>query len=312
MATISDKPTHPRGDPHTYRVFQVDAFTDQLFAGNPAVVVLDADTLSDRQMQLIAREINTGDTAFVLSPQGSDHDLRVRFFTSVREVPYVGHATIAAHVVLARDSSGERRLRQLSGIGVVEVQVTKRPRSPEIAVRQPAAKVVRSLTDVELDTLQDALGVGSGDLDPRCPVEIYALRATRLLIGLKACSALANLKPDFGALARLTPHLGADGYFVFVVNEGAACLTEARMFCPAIGIPEDAVSGNAHGMLGAYLVRHGLLRLQAGRASFSGAQGAALGRPGLVNVEIEAEGQVPQTVRIAGTGVIVFETQLTF
>jgi PhzF family phenazine biosynthesis protein len=299
---------------HTYRIFQVDAFTDQLFAGNPAVVVLDADTLSDRQMQLIAREINTGDTAFVLSSREPDHDLRVRFFTSVREVPYVGHATIAAHVVLAAvHGSGERKLRQLSGIGVVEVEVTKRVGGAEIAVRQPAAKVVRSLTDTELDSLLDALGVGSGDLDPRCPAEIHALRATRLLIGLKAGSALANLKPDFGALARLTPHLGADGYFVFTTaSEVVGCLTEARMFCPAIGIPEDAVSGNAHGMLGAYLVRHGLLKTQAGRARFSGAQGAALGRPGLVNVEIESEGQNPHAVRIAGTGVIVFETKLTF
>jgi PhzF family phenazine biosynthesis protein len=298
--------------PHTYRVFQVDAFTNQLFAGNPAVVVLDADSLSDKQMQMIAREINTGDAAFVLSSQGPDHDLRVRFFTSVREVPYVGHATIAAHVVLAREGSGEGRLRQLSGIGVVEVQVTKRPEGPEIAVRQPAAQVVRSLADAELDSLLDALGVGSGDLDPQCPVEIYALRATRLLIGLKARTALARLKPDFAALARLTPHLGADGYFVFSRSGGVAnCLTEARMFCPAIGIPEDAVSGNAHGMLGAYLVRHGLLNPQEGRARFSGAQGAALGRPGLVHVEIAADGQVPRTVRIAGSGVIVFETKLT-
>ena len=83
------------------------------------------------------------------------------------------------------------------------------------------------------------------------------------------------------------------------------------MFCPAIGIAEDAVSGNAHGMLGAYLVRHKLLAASNGIASFRGAQGANLGRPGQVDIEVEAQGTTPEAVRIAGTGVVVFATTLT-
>jgi len=297
----------------SYRVFQADAFTDRIFTGNPAVVVLDADTLKDEEMQQIARKIAGGDCAFVMGPQGKDHDICVRFFTPTREVPYVGHATIAAHVVRATASnSGAQRVRQLSGIGVVEVDVQRSAGIYQIAVRQPAAKHLRTLGHEETEALLDALAAGSSDLDPRCPLEVYALRATRLLVGMRSSAALTQMKPDFAALARLTPHLGADGYFLFTLaSEVSGCLTEARMFCPAIGIPEDAVSGNAHGMLGAYLVRHRLLPVTGGKASFSGAQGAAMGRPGLVHVQIEATNDSPSAVRIAGSAVIVFSTTIS-
>ena len=62
-------------------VFQVDAFTDRHFTGNPAGVVLGADVLTDDEMLAIARELNNADTAFVLKPDGPDHDVRLRFFT---------------------------------------------------------------------------------------------------------------------------------------------------------------------------------------------------------------------------------------
>ena len=84
-----------------YRVYQVDSFTTEKFRGNPAGVVPDADGLSEPEMQVIARELGNPETAFVLSPDGTDHDVRVRFFTPTTEVPSCGHATIAAHYVRA-------------------------------------------------------------------------------------------------------------------------------------------------------------------------------------------------------------------
>ncbi len=77
------------------RLFRVDAFTRQRFCGNPAVVVLDADELSEQQMQTIAAEVNA-ETAFVLEAESGDHDMQVRYFTPQHPVPFVGHATIAA------------------------------------------------------------------------------------------------------------------------------------------------------------------------------------------------------------------------
>ena len=82
------------------------------------------------------------------------------------------------------------------------------------------------------------------------------------------------------------------------------------MFCPAIGIPEDPVSGNAHGMLGAYLVNHGLLQATDGVARFRGRQGESMNRPGVVDVDVACSGRVVQSVRIQGDAVIVYEATL--
>jgi PhzF family phenazine biosynthesis protein len=103
--------------------------------------------------------------------------------------------------------------------------------------------------------------------------------------------------------------VGADGFFVFA-RAGVAdgYLTEARMFCPAIGVDEDPVSGNAHGMLGVYLIAHDLLAPGNGRATFAGLQGRALGRPGRVQVELATSGRNVARVTIEGQAVLVYRT----
>jgi len=83
------------------------------------------------------------------------------------------------------------------------------------------------------------------------------------------------------------------------------------MFCPALGIPEDPVSGNAHGILGAYLVRQGLIDAEDDRAAFVGAQGQALNRPGRVEVELEWRDGTLEAVWIVGQATLVFETRIT-
>ncbi|MGH6611163.1 MAG: PhzF family phenazine biosynthesis isomerase, partial [Burkholderiaceae bacterium] len=132
---------------------------------------------------------------------------------------------------------------------------------------------------------------------------------SRLLVGLRSAELLDSVKPDMEELTRLTPHVGAEGYFVFALGDDRAS-TQSRMFCPALGIPEDPVSGNAHGMLGVYLVNHGLLTPREGRVVFRGHQGHWVRRPGIVDVEVESSGKVAQSVRISGDAVIVYEAEV--
>src|SRR5688572_10472510 len=118
------------------QVHQVDAFTRTPFTGNPAGVVLNADGLSDTEMLSIARELNNADTAFVLSREGEDHDLRTRFFTPRMEAGFVGHATVAAHYVLSRRNGAPKRVRQKSKAGIVDIEVRGSDDERRIAVRQ--------------------------------------------------------------------------------------------------------------------------------------------------------------------------------
>ena len=107
-----------------YPLYQVDAFSQAKLAGNPAGVVFDADTLTAREMQAIARELNNSETAFVLSPDADDHEVRLRFFTPTIEVPSCGHATVATAHVLEGSSDNyifENDLREADFAGDLNV-----------------------------------------------------------------------------------------------------------------------------------------------------------------------------------------------
>jgi PhzF family phenazine biosynthesis protein len=293
------------------RLFHVDAFTRERFNGNPAIVVLDADDLSEEEMQTIASEVN-GETAFVLEAESNDHDLQVKFFTPRHPVPFVGHATIAAQYVYAKkEGKPAGKLRQRTGAGVVEIEVLEVDGDFRIAITQNPPSLGPVIPDHHRTQVLNALGISSPSLHTECPLQIMAKGGTRLLIGLRSPDLLGSLKPDFEELARLTSHVGAEGFFVFALSEvGGAPGTESRMFVPALGIREDPVSGNAHGMLGVYLVAHGLMKPQDGRVAFRGRQGMWLRRTGEVAVEVESSGRVAQSVRIVGDAVIVYEAEV--
>jgi PhzF family phenazine biosynthesis protein len=294
------------------RLFQVDTFTRTRFRGNPASVVLDADSLSDAEMQMIARELGSPETAFVLEALSGDHDLNVRFFTAHHEVPFVAHATIAAQYVRAKqDGTSAGTLRQATGAGVVNIEVFETEDDLRVAIELSPPSLGPVIPDRHRSQVLDALGVSSPGLNPRCPLQIMAKGSTRLLIGVRSPAELAQLRPDFDRLATLTPHVGAEGYFVFALDtSGAEARTESRMFVPALGIPEDPVSGNAHGMLGTYLVTHGLIEAPEGMSRLTGSKGRFVDRPGIVTIEIASSGRVAQSVRVIGDAVIVYEAEL--
>ena len=295
------------------QVHQVDAFTREPFTGNPAGVVLNADGLSEAQMLAIARELNNAETAFMLAPDGDDHDVRARFFTPRSEAGFVGHATVAAQYVLSRRHDAPRRQRQKSKAGIVDIEVRGLDDDRRIAIRRGPPALGRELNDRERLAVLDALALASESLDTRIPPRIVGAAGNRLLIGVRGTEPLKQLRPDLDRLTTLSAQIGAGGYFVFaLVPEAADHLTESRMFCPALGIPEDPVSGNAHGLLGAYLARLGLLGRTGDRAHFCGIQGHSLHRPGRVEVELEFNGPDVSGVWICGQAVSVFQTEITF
>ncbi|MDE2447939.1 MAG: PhzF family phenazine biosynthesis isomerase [Gammaproteobacteria bacterium] len=294
------------------QVHQVDAFTVERFTGNPAGVVLNADGLTDAQMLAIARELNNADTAFILSAEGDGHDLRARFFTPRTEAGFVGHATVAAHYVLSRRHNAPRQLRQKSKAGIVDVEIRGSGEARKIAVRQSAPPLGRELNDRERLAVLDALALATDDLDTRCPLRIAGSSSTRLLIGVRGTEPLRHLKPDMTRLTTLSAQIGAAGYFVFALTpDKEDHLTESRMFCPALGIGEDPVSGNAHGLLGVYLAHYGFVARDLRRASFVGVQGQYVHRPGRVEVELDLKEGSVAGVWIVGQAISVFETEIS-
>ncbi len=290
------------------RVFQVSAFTREASGGNPAGVVLDAQGLSDAQMRTMADTLDPPDTAFVLPAEQGGCDAQVRYLTPRRETTFVGHATVAAQYVRAKiEGLSSPRQRLMTGIGPVEIETLQADGDYRIAITQPAPVLGPMFSAQHHTAVFSALGLSGADVHPQFPLQLVAQKAPRLLIGVRSPDTLSALRPDFETLKRLSPEIGAEGYFVFALESGQPrAVTRARLFCPVMGIPEDPVSGNTHAMLGVYLVQHGLLAPQAGRMCFRGHQGAFVGRPGVVDVEVLCEANVPQAVRILGDAVITW------
>jgi PhzF family phenazine biosynthesis protein len=291
------------------RIFQVDAFTRIRFTGNPATVILDADGQSDASLSLIAREFSHAETAFVSAATAADHDIRVRFFNARKEAPFVGHATVAAHAVPLGV------VRQACGTGIVEVSARESRRGAErstvIEFRQTVAELDNPLPFKTTLRVAEALKLPATSLHELMPARIARKGSTRLLVPIGAPRALDALAPNFDTLLTLGHELGADGFFAFALNRGASpddLTTESRMFCPALGIPEDPASGNAHAMLASYLFELG----QFGKhtTGFVGFQGRHMKRPSQINVRLEIENGTLAAAHIGGTAVVVSEGTL--
>lgn len=294
------------------RVYQIDAFTTHRYQGNPAGVVANADGLDEARMQLIARELNNSETAFILSPRDDSHDVHVRFFTPTVEVPVCGHATVAAHYVLALEGGSTGWRRQLTGAGVQRIGTTAEDDGFRIAIEQGAPSFEPPLAPDLVVDLADALGIGSDALDPRCPPQFVSTGHGKVLIGLRERATLQALVPDAARLLQLGPRAGSKGYFAFTLDtpDGDDALTWGRMFAPGIGIAEDPVTGNANGPLGAYLVRHGMLDRSDGERRYRARQATGDGRGGWMDVAVRVEGGEPTHVRIEGCAVECFRTTL--
>jgi PhzF family phenazine biosynthesis protein len=295
------------------RIFQVDAFTHTRFTGNPATVVLDADGQSDATLRAVAREFPHAEVAFVFAANGADHDVRLRFFNARKEAPFVGHATVAAHAVLL--ALGRRSVgvcRQHSGIGIVEVTASAEGaagQGPVIEFRQGVADLDTPLPFKTTLRVAEALRLPATQLHEIMPARVARKGGTRLLVPVADPRQLDGLSPNADTLLSLGTELGADGFFVFALTRIAdEWSTDSRMFCPALGIPEDPVSGNAHAMLAAYLWDLG----QFGKNSpaFTGRQGRQMQRPGQVSVRLEVAQGSLVAAHIGGSAVIVSEGTL--
>ncbi len=296
----------------TLEIYQVDAFTTEMFKGNPAGVVRDADGLSDEEMLRIARELNNSETAFILSPDGPDHEVKIRYFTSKTEVPICGHATIAAHYVraLERDLDSTIVMHKI-GIGVLPVEIIKRDDDYSIVMTQGKVVFSEPLPVGDIEQIIKALGLRKAELDTRCPLQIVSTGNSKVMIGVTSRDTLNSLIQDMQALAQISRSINCNGYFVFTLDshlEGV--LTHSRMFAPSIGISEDPVTGNAHAPLGPYLIKHGLVSPRGNIFTFKGEQGYSLGRSGMVDVIVLLNKGEVEEVKVGGKAVIVFKASI--
>jgi len=296
----------------TRTVYQVDSFTKEKFKGNPAGVVLNADGLSDEQMQLIARELNNSETAFLFPPDNDDCDGVIRYFTPKTEVPTCGHATIAAMYAKAlEDNLDSCVLRIKTRIGILPFEIVKENGDYKVIMSQGRFELSPAFDSETTEKLISALGLDETDLDDKCPVQIASTGHSKVMIGIRDRKKLKGLSPNFNDLASLSKLIDCNGYFVFTFDsELPEILIHGRMFAPAIGINEDPVTGNANGPLGGYLVQNRIVDFKDNVFEFKGMQGETMGRPGIINVTVAIENNLPSLIQIKGEAVVIFKTEI--
>jgi PhzF family phenazine biosynthesis protein len=227
--------------------FQVDAFADQPFTGNPAAVMPLDHWLDDKVMQAIAAENNLSETAFTVPSARDDADYDLRWFTPVTEVPLCGHATFAAaHILIHGEAI---RFSTESGILTVSRDGDMLQMSlPAYAVK--GGDVPGLLEALRLDAGQIFIGEGAE------PAVIVLLQDEQ---------AVRSVRPDFRALDALNLFLA------IVTAPGIDQDIASRVFCPSVGIDEDPVTGAAHAALVPFwaerLGRHRFTALQASKRS---------------------------------------------
>lgn len=203
-------------------IFQLDAFTGELFRGNPAGVCPLDRWLEDHLLQAIAAENNLSETAFFI-PDGDEYGLR--WFTPTAEVDLCGHATLASAWVILHRLDPDR------------VEVRFRTRSGELTVGREGEFLAMDFPARPAQqkdpprALVEGLGVE--------PVEVLAA-ARDYLIVLGSEEEVRKLKPDFNRLRTL------DRLGIIVTAAGTGCDFVSRFFAPGVGVPEDPVTGSAH------------------------------------------------------------------
>ncbi len=202
-------------------MYQIDAFTDRLFGGNPAAVCPLDRWLDDAVMQSIAAENNLAETAFFVS-NGVEYDLR--WFTPATEVDLCGHATLASAWVVFNELAAERET------------VTFSTRSGNLVVRRAGERLVMDFPakPAHPRDLPPALLDGLG----RAPEAVFA--ADDYMAVFASEDDVRALRPDMAALAQ------NDRRGVIVTAPGKRTDFGSRFFAPNLGIPEDPVTGSAH------------------------------------------------------------------
>lgn len=292
-----------------YQVKIVDAFTTRRYAGNPCGVVTRAEGLSDLQMQAIARELNASETAFVFP--SSVADFRVRFFTPTKPIPLAGHPTIATMYTLADEgridlSRGVTRVTQELTIGILPVDISRDAAgSIRVVMTQAKPEFLRVL---DRGAVALALGIEASDLIEDVPVQVVSTGTPQAMVPVRSLKVLKQLRPDLQRLGELEASGEFFGAHIFALDTfDAGNRTHARHFAASAGIPEDPVTGSASGGMAAYLWKYGLVR----DTKYTAEQGHLMGRPGHVDIEVDADGDEPTEVRIAGTAVTVLTGTIT-
>lgn len=307
------------------KFYIVDAFTQTVFGGNPAGVVIlpeGAAFPEDEIMRKTAAELRYSETAFIR--RLSETEFNIRYFTPAAEVELCGHATIGSFVALlscGMVKAGET-YKNKTLAGDIQVEVTEGSILMDMAAPQYIGAIREAEAREELYRVMglSAQGQGvvcadaaAGELSGANQVlamgelipELISTGLPDIMMPVKDEAELSRIAPDFAALAKLSERYEVTGVHAFTIHaeDGAV---HCRNFAPLYDIDEEAATGTSNGALTYYLYRQGLLASEGENVFI---QGEAMDRPSKITSKLSVEGEAV-TIRVGGSGVILAEGEI--
>src|SRR5579883_270615 len=285
----------------------LDVFTDAALAGNPLAVVLDCDGLDDSRMQAIAREFNLSETVFVFAPRDPVNTARLRIFTPARELPFAGHPTVGAAVLLAQLRAPELLARQdlrivvEEGVGDIVCVARHRPNQAPAAnftvprLPEPVGEAP------SIETLARQLGLEPGDIGfgAHRP-SAYSAGNPFIFAPVADRAALAKARPNVNAWGEG----GGPGVYLYTRDaERADSSFRARMFASGWGVVEDPATGSAAAAFAGVLMR--FEKPPDGESVYVIEQGFEMGRPSLISLSLDVENGALGAATIGGAVVMI-------
>lgn len=286
------------------RVYHVDAFTSEKFKGNTAGVVLDAEKLTENELQSIAKELNLPESVFLFPSTNEKADYKVRYFTPTEEINFCGHATVGLTWLLATEMNlmnDKEGIVLETNIGLIPVIWNKENNQlKNVEMTQIAPKMEDF--QISLDDLSSLIGVNVDRIDLNYPIKLASTGNWHLLVPMKSKESIDQATPDFSALAKHNKEHTISTTHLYTFNTDDECDLYTRDFAPGIGINEDPVTGAANGALAGFLYLSELISTHE-TTHLKIAQNNSLDRPGTLYITVIP---IEQTaiIKVAGEAII--------
>lgn len=290
----------------------IDAFTDTLFGGNPAGVVIIPENMEfpdDETMRKTAAELRYSETAFI--KQVGNKEFQVRYFTPAAEIKLCGHATIGSSYALMQIGMAKAgdmiRYNTMSGslnIFLGRNRILMDMPSPHDFGEVRGDEAIRELYHI-MGISSDGQGIYKTDPSINLVPKIISAGLADIIMPLKNETELARISPDFYALSELSKRYNVVGVHAFTVNTEDS-LIHARNFAPLYGINEEAATGTSNGALSYYLYEYGILRINDFNTIV---QGEKMNRPSRISTQILIDGNTTN-VKVGGFAITLAEGEI--
>jgi trans-2,3-dihydro-3-hydroxyanthranilate isomerase len=295
--------------------YTADVFTSARFGGNQLAVFPDAEGIDPAVMQSIAREFNLSETTFVLRPKDPRHTRHVRIFTPAAEVQFAGHPTVGTAFVLATaglvELTGDVTTMVLEeGVGPVPVTIRSANGRPDFAQLTAAQLPEYGPPAPAIAALARVLSLDASDIRTDAfAAESATCGLPFLFVPLESRAAVSRARPRLDEWDTVLGAYWAKNIMVFCSDdESTGTDYRARMFAPTLGVPEDPATGSACAALGGYLAKRDARR--DGTLKWVVQQGVEMGRPSVLEIEVDKSAGAVTAVRVGGNSVLVTKGEL--